>query len=206
MFIRFFCTCILYFSCILKTDAQDADSVVQKALISSKLYERFLNYEAAIEELQKPEIKNHYLVHLRIAGLYYYLGRYTESMEHYKNAVLLEPESIEALNGLMYACYYDKKYSKAFSAANKILSVYPYHKNACLIAAELSMANMDYLSALFRLQKYLTVWPSDFDANISLANCLIAMKNKKEAAQMVSFLKNVYPLNASVLSLEKALK
>jgi len=88
---------------------------IQEAYHKSFNYEQIEDYENAIRALSPvlDEYPNGYTVNLRLGWLYYLLGRYANSIEHYQKAVQIVPTSLEAKNGLMLPMLAQNKYSDA---------------------------------------------------------------------------------------------
>ena len=175
---------------------------MEQAIAGANLREKFYDYEGAIAELDKPEFEKNFYTNLRIGGLYNYLGKYQSSLKYYQKAFLVERSSLEALEGMMNAYYVMMNYRQAKVIASKMLAIYPSHKNANIVAAKLAMANLDFIEAQSRLQKILSASPSDFEANVNMAYCMLGLKNQSKAEKILFLLKCLYPYAIEITSLE----
>jgi len=204
-FKNLFFAVLLAFSGLFTAHAQERDSLLQQALAASNLREQLYDYPGAIEELNLPELDNQFFVKLRMAELYAYTGKYTEALQAYQKALLMERSSVQALEGMMNLHYGSMDYPHAKLMAKKILALSPYHKNATLIAAKLLMANLDFLGAKMILEKYLQAWPTDYLANLNKAYCCIGMHDKPQAEKILLLLQSLYPGAADLSALDAAL-
>lgn len=184
---------------------QEQDSLIGQAIAAANLRERIYDYEGAIAEMDKAQFTNFFYPNLRIGGLYTSLGKYQSSLKYYRQAFLVERSSLEALEGMMNAYYLMMDYRQAKIMATKMLSISPYHKNANLVAAKLAMANLDFLEAEDRLQKILSVTPTDFQANVNMCYCMLGLKNNLKAEKILFMLKCLYPYAIEITSLEASL-
>jgi len=77
-----------------------------------------------------PEMAPTYENYLYLAENYYKRIYYHESVEYYKKAILLNPDSIEAMNGLGAALFAMCDYSESKKYYSKVLSIDKVNKNA----------------------------------------------------------------------------
>lgn len=136
---------------------------IQEAYHKSFNYEQIEDYENAIRALSPvlDEYPNGYTVNLRLGWLYYLLGRYANSIEHYQKAVQIVPTSLEAKNGLMLPMLAQNKYSDAASIAYQVVSVdhYNYYGNMRLAYSLRMQEKYDQAEQI--LNKMLAVYPTD---------------------------------------------
>lgn len=136
---------------------------IQEAYHKSFNYEQIEDYENAIRALSPvlDEYPNGYTVNLRLGWLYYLLGRYANSIEHYQKAVQIVPTSLEAKNGLMLPMLAQNKYSDAVSIAYQVVSVdhYNYYGNMRLAYSLRMQKKYDQAEQI--LNKMLAVYPTD---------------------------------------------
>lgn len=136
---------------------------IQEAYHKSFNYEQIEDYENAIRALSPvlDEYPNGYTVNLRLGWLYYLLGRYANSIEHYQKAVQIVPTSLEAKNGLMLPMLAQNKYSDAVSIAYQVVSVdhYNYYGNMRLAYSLRMQEKYDQAEQI--LNKMLAVYPTD---------------------------------------------
>jgi len=144
---------------------------IQEAYHKSFNYEQIEDYENAIRALSPvlDEYPNGYTVNLRLGWLYYLLGRYANSIEHYQKAVQIVPTSLEAKNGLMLPMLAQNKYSDAVSIAYQVVSVdhYNYYGNMRLAYSLRMLKKYDQAEQI--LNKMLAVYPTDITFLTELA-------------------------------------
>ena len=135
---------------------------IQEAYHKSFNYEQIEDYENAIRSLSSvlSEYPNGYTVNLRLGWLYYLLGKYANSIEHYQKAVQIVPTSLEAKNGLMLPQLAQNKYSDVTSIAYQVVSVdhYNYYGNMRLAYSLRMQKKYDQAEKI--LNKMLAVYPT----------------------------------------------
>jgi tetratricopeptide (TPR) repeat protein len=160
---------------------------IQEAYHKSFNYEQIEDYENAIRSLSSvlDEYPNGYTVNLRLGWLYYLLGRYANSIEHYQKAVQIVPTSLEAKNGLMLPMLAQNKYGDAVSIAYQVVSVdhYNYYGNMRL-AYSLRMEKK-YDQAEQILNKMLAVYPTDITFLTELALVKYNQGDKEKAGNLM---------------------
>ena len=136
---------------------------IQEAYHKSFNYEQIEDYENAIRTLSPvlDEYPNGYTVNLRLGWLYYLLGKYANSIEHYKKAAQAVSTSLEAKNGLLLPLLAQNKYNEAASTAYQVVSVdhYNYYGNMRLAYALRMQEKYDQAEQI--LNKMLAVYPTD---------------------------------------------
>lgn len=136
---------------------------IQEAYHKSFNYEKIEDYENAIRTLSSvlDEYPNGYTVNLRMGWLYYLLGKYANSIEHYQKAIQSASTSLEAKNGLMLPLLAQNKYSEAASTAFQVVSVdyYNYYANMRLAYSLRLQKKNDQAEQI--LNKMLAAYPTD---------------------------------------------
>lgn len=144
---------------------------IQEAYHKSFNYEQIEDYENAIRTLSPvlDEFPNGYTVNLRLGWLYYLLGKYANSIEHYQKAVQSVSTSLEAKNGLLLPLLAQNKYNEVTSTAYQVVSVdhYNYYGNMRLAFALRMQKKYDQAEQL--LNKMLAVYPTDITFLTELA-------------------------------------
>lgn len=144
---------------------------IKEAYHKSFNYEQIEDYENAIRTLSPvlDEFPNGYTVNLRLGWLYYLLGKYANSIEHYQKAVQSVSTSLEAKNGLLLPLLAQNKYNEVTSTAYQVVSVdhYNYYGNMRLAFALRMQKKYDQAEQL--LNKMLAVYPTDITFLTELA-------------------------------------
>lgn len=144
---------------------------IQEAYHKSFNYEQIEDYENAIRTLSPvlDEFPNGYTVNLRLGWLYYLLGKYANSIEHYQKAVQSVSTSLEAKNGLLLPLLAQNKYNEVTSTAYQVVSVdhYNYYGNMRLAFALRMQKKYDQAEQI--LNKMLAVYPTDITFLTELA-------------------------------------
>lgn len=185
---------------------QEPDSLTQSCMAASRLKERNADYPGAIKELLIDGIKPDYFLEKRLAYLYALQKDYAESSRHAERALYLLPASEEMKLYLMNL-YFDRGYyAKALRYCRKVLKNNKLQKDANLIAARLSLINLDFVSAKVHLRNILNLWPLDRNALILYRYCESALQNRENASNALFRLTNVYPDDPGVIEIKRESK
>jgi tetratricopeptide (TPR) repeat protein len=142
------------------------------------------NYQEAILVLMQANRAgdNSYLYHLRLGWLQYLVTKYTDSVNSYRKAVILNKDSIEAKLGLMLPLMAQGKWSDAEKVAKEILSLDPLSYLANSRLAYIYYNLKQYKDAEASYRKVLLQYPGDIEMQAGLAWSLLK-QDKKEAAE-----------------------
>lgn len=175
---------------------------IQKAYHKSFNYEQIEDYENAIRTLSPvlDAYPNGYTVNLRLGWLYYFLGRYANSIEHYQKAVQIVPTSIEAKNGLMLPLLAQNKYTETASTAYQVVSVdhYNYYGNMRLAYSLRMQKKYDQAEQI--LNKMLAVYPTDITFLTELALVKYNQGNTERAGNLMWDVLTLDPENETAKS------
>ncbi len=142
------------------------------------------NYGEAILVLGRAERAgdNGYLLHLRFGWLQYLAGKYPESANSYRKAIVKDKNSIEAKLGLMLPLMAQGKWADAEKVGEEIVAVdklsYLGNSRLAYIYYNLKL----YKDAESYYRKVLTYYPGDVEMMAGLGWSLMK-QGKKEAAE-----------------------
>ncbi len=170
---------------------------IQEAYHKSFNYEQIEDYENAIRTLSPvlDEYPNGYTVNLRLGWLYYLLGRYANSIEHYQKAIQAVSTSLEAKNGLMLPMLAQNKYSDAAALAYQVVSVdyYNYYGNMRLAFSLRMQKKYDQAEQI--LNKMLAVYPTDVTFLTELALVKYNQGDSEKATKLMWDVQTLDPEN-----------
>lgn len=184
--------------CILS----QSDVAVREALKKSYDSEYQLKYQKAIEDLQGVYEPTSYELNLRIAWLSYKVGKYSESVNYYKKAIAKMPLSIEAKLGVVYPLGALEKWDQVVDNYLAIVKIDGFNATANYRLALIYYNRGDYRNSWKYLQKYVNLYPFDYDGN-SLAGWIKYSVGKKEEAFV--FFKKALMVNPYDTSFNKVL-
>ncbi len=179
-----------------------SDVAVREALKKSYDSEYQLKYQKAIEDLQSVYEPTSYELNLRIGWLSYKVGKYTESITYYKKAIAKMPLSIEAKLGIVYPLGALEKWELVVDNYLSIVKIDTYNATANYRLALIYYNRGDYGNSWKYLQKYINLYPFDYDGN-SLAGWVKYSVGKKEEAYV--FFKKALMINPYDTSFNKVL-
>jgi tetratricopeptide (TPR) repeat protein len=179
-----------------------SDIAVREALKKSYDSEYQLKYQKAIEDLQGVYEPTSYELNLRIGWLSYKLGKYAESVHYYKKAIAKMPLSIEAKLGIVYPLGALEKWDLVVDNYLAIVKIDTYNATANYRLALIYYNRGDYGNSWKYLQKYINLYPFDYDGN-SLAGWVKYSVGKKEEAYV--FFKKALMINPYDTSFNKVL-
>ena len=190
--------CMTLSFCILS----QSDVAVREALKKSYDSEYQLKYQKAIEDLQGVYEPTSYELNLRIAWLSYKVGKYTESVNYFKKAIAKMPLSIEAKLGVVYPLGALEKWDQVVDNYLAIVKIDGFNATANYRLALIYYNRGDYGNSWKYLQKYVNLYPFDYDGN-SLAGWIKYSVGKKEEAFV--FFKKALMVNPYDTSFNKVL-
>ncbi len=159
------------------------------------------NASALNEALKVLQIQpGHYTATLRAGWLCYLLGRFDDSIVHYRKAISLAPQAIEPRNGLLLPLNGAGRWKEAEAAAGEALQIDPmsYLANSRLAFALYSMGKYD--EAAKEYMKIVKLYPSDVEMQVGLGWTYLKMNDKKSAAEWFSKVLKVRRTNSLALA------
>ena len=179
-----------------------SDDAVRDALKRSYDAEHQLKYNKATEELLGVYSPNSYELNLRLGWLSYKNNKNLESVNYYKRAIQKMPMSIEAKLGIVYPLAALERWDEVVKQYQVILKIDQYHATANYRLALIYYNRLDYISAWKYINRYVNLYPFDYDGN-SLAGWIKYNVGKKEEACV--FFKKALMVNPYDVSFNKVL-
>jgi len=136
---------------------------ISQAYYNSYGYEKSGNYLDAIKAIQLvyERYPNTYTVNSRLGALYRLDGKFRNSIEHYKSALKVLPNSISAKLGLQYTHVLAEDYAKTLEVGYQIISVdyYNYYANYRIAYSLVQTEKYDLAEKI--INKILAIYPAD---------------------------------------------
>ena len=128
------------------------------------------NYQRAIQTIQElsKDYADDYLVQLRLGWLYYNARDYEKSTRHYREAIRISNNSIEALLGITLPYAADKKWDKVESIYKDILERDKQNYTANLRLGQIYFNAGNHVTAKTFFERVYENYPGDFEANLYL--------------------------------------
>jgi len=149
--------------------SQNNDTKVE-AFNKSLNFENEKNYKKALEILTSSyeENKNDYLFNMRLGWLYYLNKNYANSIKYYSAAKNLRQSSVEPLLGLTLPYAAEEKWSEVEAQYENILRLDKNNYTANLRLGQIYLNNKDYQNAKKYLETVYTLYPGEYEPNLSL--------------------------------------
>lgn len=179
-----------------------SDNAIRDALKKSYDSEYQLKYQKAMDDLMGVYEPTSYELNLRLGWLSYKIGKYTESIGYYKKAIAKMPLSIEAKLGIVYPLGALEKWDQVVDNYLAIIKIDGCNATANYRLALIYYNRGDYGNSWKYLQKYVNLYPFDYDGN-SLAGWVKYSVGKKEEAYV--FFKKALMVNPYDTSFNKVL-
>jgi len=134
----------------------------QKVFQKSYALEKAKDYGSAITVMKEVYDKSSYEINLRLGWLYYKAEDYQESVTYYQNASNLEPQALEAKNGLTYPLSL-LDIEKLMELYKKILELDPMDVNANYQLGYYYYNKSNLAQAKTYFEKVIALYPSGYD-------------------------------------------
>jgi len=178
---------------------------IAKAYKQSYLYEKIGDYKDAIRVLMPiyNSYPNGYTVNLRLGWLYYLMGKYENSIFHYKRADRAIPTSVESKLGLSLPLMAQEKWDKAEEILFRVLKLdyYNYYGNLrlCTVLEKEKKFEQQKATAL----KMLAIYPTSVPFLVELAKAYYHLGEKEKAKKLF---KDILILDPENLTAKEYLK
>ncbi len=179
-------------------DAQDF-AKLQAAFSQSYIFENEKNYSEAIESISKVHSEKMYETNMRLGWLNSQAKKYPESVNYYKAASTLNPNSIESKLGLASAYYAQSLWEPLINLYNDILKIDPNNITANYRLGLIYYNRENFTQAQKYFDKYLTLFPFDFDALSINALNNYKLGKKELAKEQFNKALLLYPKNGDSL-------
>ena len=130
---------------------------------------------------------------LRSGWLWYISAQYLKAEQAYEKAVRLQPNSVNALLGVLNASRAQAAPKKTEAAASAVLRIQPSSYQALMTLAGLYYATKDYQRASTFYRRTLNHYPDDLDAISGAAWSSLSAGEKKAASKEFARLLSVSP-------------
>jgi len=189
LFVSVFCASIF-----AQTQAE-----LEAAFSQSYVFESEKNYDDALQAILKVHSEKCYETQLRLGWLFYSSKKYPESCAHYKKAIALQPNSLEAKLGLANPLAAQSSWEEVTNIYNDILKTDPHQITVNYRLGLIYYNRENFVQAKKYFDVYLNLYPFDYDAlSISAWNNLNLGK-KDDAKNLFNKALLLYPKNADSL-------
>lgn len=169
------------------------------AFSNSYQFESYKQYDKAIESLKNIYKISSYTINLRLGWLTYLKGDYTQSEKYYKQAITIEPKSIEALLGISYPQAAMLNWNDLTTTYQSVLKIDKMNKSANYRLGQLFFNKNEFTKAESHLQTIIVTYPFDYDANVLLAQIKTKQGNIDKAKKLYKNALMYSPNNVQIL-------
>ncbi len=156
------------------------------AFAKSYEYEYNQNYTGAISALEKIYSEDKYEIYLRLGWLHYSAGNYTKSVAQYKKAIEKNPESVEAMLGIVNPLAAMGNMNEVVNYYHKILTVDSKNYTVNYRLAIIYYEKKEFSKAKTYAQTVANLYPFDYYANVILGKIYISLGDITQAKQVLN--------------------
>jgi tetratricopeptide (TPR) repeat protein len=159
---------------------------IKKAYWQSYLYEKIGDYKNAIRVLMPvyEAYPNGYTVNLRLGWLYYLLGKYKNSIYHYKKADKVIPSSVETKLGLSLPLMAQQRWNESEQILYRVLSIDFYNYYGNLRLCKVLEKEKKYKQQLTIALKMLAIYPTSVPFLLEEAKAYYYLGNLKASEKI----------------------
>jgi len=157
------------------------------------------DYQGAIETLKPVYEEGSYELNMRLGWLNYLTGKYTESEDYYKKAVVLKSYSIEAKFGYVYPLAALGNMKQVSEQYKDILKIDKEQTTANYRLGLICYYNSDFENAKKYFENVVNLYPMDHDSTLMLAWTYLNMKKSSEAKILFDKMLILFPDDKSAL-------
>ena len=167
---------------------------IKEAYAKSYLYEKVGDYKDAIRVLMPVynAYPDSYTVNLRLGWLYYLMGKYANSVYHYKKADSAIPSSVESKLGLSLPLIAQERWGEAEQVLYRVLAIDYYNYYGNLRLAKVLGEEGKYKQQIAVALKMLNIYPTAVPFLVFLGSGYYHLGNLKRAEEIF---KNVLVLD-----------
>jgi len=195
----------LLISALFFTSHIIAQSEQSKAFSDSYQFEYNKEYAQAISAMDKIYDANSYEINLRLGWLTYTTGDYFKSQTYYKNAIKINPNSIEAKLGYAYPTGALENWEDIIKTYNNILVLDPNHYTINSRMASIYYYRKSFEKANVYAKKISEQYPFDYTNNLLLGKINVSLGNITLAKLFLNKALLYNPSSSEVLALLKTL-
>jgi len=158
------------------------------AFNTSLIHEGNGDFNKAIDELLKVYEKNKgsYLFNVRLGWLYYETKDFLNSKKYYREAVKINPVSVEALIGITFPLAALNEWNEVQAAYENILKIDPNNFTANLRLGQIYLTNGSYANARKCLELANSLYPVEYEPNLSLGWTYYYLGNTAKAKELLT--------------------
>lgn len=159
---------------------------IKQAYAKSYLYERVGDYKDAVRVLMPvyEAYPDSYTVNLRLGWLYYLMGKYANSVYHYKKADRAIPSSVESKLGLSLPLIAQERWSEAEQVLYRVLAIDYYNYYGNLRLAKVLGKEGKYNQQIAVALKMLNIYPTAVPFLLLLGEGYYHLGNLKRAKEI----------------------
>lgn len=165
----------------------------------SHRYEKMADYDDAVKTIIPlyKETPGDYFLNLRLGWLYYLKGKYGNSINYYRRAVEINPQSIEALLGQSLPLMAQQNWREVGRLMNHVIKKDYYNFYANLrLAVALRVQNKAFLAEKID-RRMLQLYPTSVDFMSELGRALKWQGKDKDAEQVFRKILRLDPQNVT---------
>jgi tetratricopeptide (TPR) repeat protein len=171
----------------------------QSAFSKSYEFESKKNYKEAINSLNSIYQDNSYEINLRLGWLCFNAKENKKSIEYYRKAIALKPNSIEARFGYIKPASTLEKWDIVFEQYQEILKIDKQNTYANYWIGMMYYNRSNFSQALKHFETVVNLYPFDADANLMAGWSEFKLGKKDDAKRYFQETLLIYPNNASAL-------
>ena len=160
--------------------AQNTNKEIE-AVAKSYEEEQYGEYEKAVATILTVYDPQSYVLNLRLGWLTYLDGDYTKSMNYYKKAIEIAPNSIEARLGYVYPAAELENWEDVIAKYKEILKLDPANSLANYRLGLIYYNRKEFNQAHDYTRKVVALYPFDYDSVILLAWIKLSIGEVSEA-------------------------
>ena len=157
------------------------DAALQDAFNNSYTLEYKGEYLKAAEAIKKGYDEKSYEANLRAGWLHYQSALFTESLNYYKKAIALKPNSLEAKFGYTYPATSLGNMDQVIAQYNDILDIDPQNSTANYRLGLIYYNKKDYKNGFKYFEKVVNLFPFGYDALLMYSWANYQLGKTKEA-------------------------
>jgi tetratricopeptide (TPR) repeat protein len=188
---------LILYSC-LELTAQDYPSW-QSVFEKSYELEKNGQYKESLEILKQYYTSDSYDFNIRYGWLYYNLGDYPSSLEHYAKAMELLPYSHEAKLGFVLPLSALGEWDQVIEIYNSMIKLDPKNTLVNYRLGAIYYERKEYQKAYNSLEEVINLYPNDYDSNLLFAWTNFQMGKLKEAKVLFNKVLLIQPDSESAM-------
>lgn len=178
---------------------------VADAFANSYTNESNGDYAAAIKDLTAVYTESSYPMNLRLGWLYYASGDHLKSQNHYKRAIGLEKQSVEARLGYVYPTAAMENWEDVINTYEEILEIEPTNSTVNYRMGYIYFERKDLENAAKHVGRVLETYPFDYSSNYLMGQINVSQGKILEAKENLQRALYYNPTSEEVAKILKTL-